>query len=161
MVNARCSEGTFELLVMANISIRTKLKNSIYKNIYSKFNADLFLKLAPPFPKVSLLRFDGCIKNDIVKIKLHFPFFSQVWESEIIENGEEYQCIWFVDKGTKLPFFISKWKHLHQIKQHQNDVIITDDIQFYCHNWLLTIIIYPVIYLQFLYRIPIYKKLGN
>ena len=62
-------------------------------------------------------------------IQLNFPFFNQIWESEIIENGSEKQRIWFVDKGTKLPFFISNWQHHHLIKQDENDVIIIDSIQ--------------------------------
>jgi ligand-binding SRPBCC domain-containing protein len=145
---------------MAKIRISTKIIHSNYIDVFSKFDATLFLKLAPPFPKVSLLRFDGCLKGDLVKINLHFPFFSQVWESEIIENGSENECTWFIDKGIKLPFFLSYWRHLHQIKQEKENVYIIDSIEFKCHNWLFTTLFYPIIYLQFLYRIPIYKALS-
>jgi ligand-binding SRPBCC domain-containing protein len=159
MVNGRCSRSTFELLVLAKIKINTRIRNTNFINVFSKFDKTLFLKLAPPFPKVTIIQFDGCLKGDHVKIKLHFPFFTQIWESEIIENGSDSISIWFVDQGIKLPFFISKWKHFHQIKQNNSDVIITDEIEFESHNWFLTALFYPIIYLQFLYRIPIYKRL--
>jgi ligand-binding SRPBCC domain-containing protein len=147
--------------MMAKINISTRILNANYNIVYAKFDKALFLKLAPPFPKVTLLQFDGCIKGDFVKLQLNFPLFNQTWESEIIDNGSEKQSIWFIDKGTKLPFFISKWQHHHLIKQDENDVVIVDSIQFYSHNWFLTLLFYPIIYFQFLYRIPIYKSLNK
>ena len=161
MANGRRTKSIDELLILASIKITTRINNAHHINVYSKFNETLFLKLAPPFPKVTLLKFDGCIKGDFVKLKLNFPFFSQIWESEIVENGEDNQSIWFIDKGTKLPFFICKWQHHHHIKQDKNDVLIIDSINFYSHNWLITLLFYPIIYMQFLYRIPIYKSLKN
>lgn len=161
MVDGRRPKGFDELLILASIKITTRINNANHSIVYSKFNESLFLKLAPPFLKVTLFKFDGCIKGDFVKLKLNFPFFSQIWESEIVENGEDNESIWFIDKGSKLPFFISKWQHHHLIKQDKNDVLIVDSIQFYSHNWFLTLLFYPIIYMQFLYRIPIYKSLKN
>jgi len=161
MAYGRCAKGSFDLLILFRIKITTRIKNARHSAVLAKFDAALFLKLAPPFPKVELLKFDGCQKGDIVKIKLNFLFFTQIWESEIIENGTENQRSWFVDRATEPPFFISAWRHHHELKQDNEDVLIIDSIQFYSHNWLLTLLFYPIIYLQFIYRIPIYKKLKN
>ena len=144
-------------------SIITKV-NKNYKEVFEGFDEKLFIKLAPPFPKVSLQRFDGSNIGNKVIIKLHFIFFSQIWESEITDKKEEENEIFFVDEGIKLPFFLKKWKHKHIIKQDENNInksLIIDDIYFQTPFKLFNFIMFPAIWLQFAYRKPIYKRFFN
>ncbi len=127
--------------------------------VWQHFNRELFLQLAPPFPPVTLLRFDGCKVGDVVTLKLGFVFFSQIWESHIVQQETNENAIFFVDEGKKLPFFLKYWQHKHILQKTENDcTIIVDDISYKSPFWLLDYLLYPMMYLQFAYRKPIYKK---
>lgn len=140
------------------ISISTAVNQSV-KKVFEGFNEALFLKLSPPFPPVKLLRFDGCRKNDEVHLQLSFIFFSQQWISLITEYENNINEIYFIDEGISLPFFLKSWKHKHLIKAHENTTQIIDDIEFSTGTVVTDILFYPLLYLQFLYRKPVYEKL--
>lgn len=139
------------------ICIKTKV-NQDYKKVFSGFNQSLFLKLNPPFPPVKLLKFDGCKKDNKVILRLNFIFFKQTWESLITKDEENNQEIYFIDEGIKLPFFLKYWKHKHIIQNSNTSSLIIDDITFKTPFIILNYLMYPLLYLQFLYRKPIYKK---
>lgn len=122
------------------------------------FTQDLFLSLNPPFPPVKLLRFDGCKTADRVVLELNFIFFKQEWISVITEDHEDDASWHFVDAGTKLPFFLKKWKHHHGVKKDAEGSWIIDDITYSTGFFLTDLIMYPLLYGQFIYRKPIYKK---
>ena len=143
---------------MPRIAIKTKV-NEEYKQVFAAFDKDLFLKLNPPFPPVKLIRFDGCKKEDFVTLSLNCIFFKQEWTSQITENGQNEKEIWFVDEGIKLPFFLKKWKHRHRILRQKSGTVIIDDILYLSPYILLSYLLYPVLYPQFLYRKPIYRKI--
>jgi ligand-binding SRPBCC domain-containing protein len=126
--------------------------------VWKGFNEDLFLKLAPPFPKVKLLQFDGSTKGDKVGLELNFLIFRQKWISDIIENGENENEIYFIDKGVELPFFLSKWQHRHIIRKLKDGAEIVDDIEFSTGTILTDFFMFPGLFLQFLYRKPVYKR---
>jgi predicted tellurium resistance membrane protein TerC len=163
----------FSLIVeVVNINIRKKrnpvalnmrivLKTPVNQraiDVWKGFNKDLFLKLSPPFPAVKLLRFDGSTKGDQVGLELNFGLFKQKWISDITANGENDREIYFVDQGVKLPFFLKKWKHTHIITKLGEHSEIVDDVNFSTGTLLTDLIMLPGLYLQFLYRKPIYKK---
>ena len=128
--------------------------------VFEGFTEDLFLKLAPPFPPVKLLRFDGCKIGDVVQVRLNFIFFKQIWESHIIDAGIAEDEIFFIDKGIKLPFFLGYWQHKHFIRRNtDNTSSIIDAIEFKS-PWgkVLDFLLFPTIYVQFYYRKPIYKR---
>lgn len=140
------------------IIIKTEVGQSA-KQVFAGFNRELFLKLNPPFPPVRLLQFDGCQREDWVKLELNFIFFKQTWESLITESEESEQEIYFVDEGKKLPFFLKFWRHRHRIvTANDKSSYIIDDIEYRAPFTLLTYLLYPVLYLQFLYRKPIYRR---
>lgn len=122
------------------------------------FNQNLFLKLNPPFPPVRLLRFDGCSKDDIVSLELNFLLFKQQWTSVILEDGLDEKEFYFVDAGQKLPFFLKFWKHRHRIVKAGDGARIVDDITFRSPFFLMDFLLWPVLWLQFLYRKPIYQR---
>jgi ligand-binding SRPBCC domain-containing protein len=143
-----------------NIVVSTTVKNDI-DTIWNGFDQTLFLKLAPPFPPVKLLRFDGCKTKDIVSLELNFLLFKQEWTSEIIDSVRTEEENYFIDKGTKLPFFLKTWYHKHRIVRTTCGAEIVDDVYFSSGYILIDWLLFPVLYLQFAYRIPIYKKIFN
>lgn len=127
--------------------------------VWSGFDKKLFEALSPKFPKVRLLRFDGCEKGDEVHLELVFPFFVQNWNSQIIESGKDHRGYYFIDQGIQLPFFLTYWEHKHHIKKSGEETIIADEIYFKAYNFLFECLIYPVLWLTFIQRKPIYKRI--
>jgi ligand-binding SRPBCC domain-containing protein len=133
--------------------------NQNYLKVKDGFNADLFKALNPPFPPVKLLRFDGSTKGDFVSLQLNFIFFKQLWTSEITADHLNEKEFYFIDEGIKLPFFLKKWRHKHLLLSNgKNKTLIVDEINYSAPNLLLGLLIYPVLYLQFSMRKPVYKK---
>jgi ligand-binding SRPBCC domain-containing protein len=89
---------------------------------------------------------------------LNFILFKQDWISDIIDQNALESEIYFVDEGSKLPFFLSYWKHRHRMIKDGKGTIIIDDITFKTPSILSDYLFYPLMYLQFLYRKPIYQK---
>ncbi|TAE75760.1 MAG: hypothetical protein EAZ85_01730 [Bacteroidetes bacterium] len=138
---------------------KTKV-NLLPEKVFEGFNEQLFLKLAPPFPPVRLQRFDGCKAGDKVVLKLFFIFFSQIWESTILKQVTTKNEIYFIDRGTKLPFFLKQWQHSHIIQSNEDGgSFIIDDIEYHTPFWLLDYLMYPSMWFIFAYRKPIYRKI--
>jgi len=133
--------------------------NQDYLQVKEGFNETLFKKLSPPFPPVKLLRFDGSTRGDLVTLELNFVFFKQKWTSEIMENQTSDKEFYFIDKGIELPFFLKKWTHKHRIVKDGENSIIRDEIDYQAPFWILTLLLYPAMLLQFAYRKPIYRKI--
>lgn len=142
------------------IQIFTPLKND-QKSVFAKFNKDLFLKLSPPFPIVKLIRFDGMKVGDEVHLELNFLLGKTYWCSKIVDFRESAFEIYFTDIGTRLPPFLKHWKHIHRIIRGSEDdrCIIVDEIHFKTPLRILDYLMYPMLYLQFLYRRPIYRRI--
>jgi ligand-binding SRPBCC domain-containing protein len=140
-----------------NIKISTKVNQSLPK-VWEGFNLALFSKLAPPFPPVKVKAFGGCLKGDKVHLELNFLLFKQDWISDIIDQKRTESEIYFIDEGTKLPFFLSYWRHRHGMVKDCEGTIIIDDITFQTPTILTDYLFFPLMYLQFLYRKPIYRK---
>lgn len=143
--------------LFVKFTIKTSVKASL-QTIKEGFTRELFLSLNPPFPPVELKQFDGCKKGDQVVLLLNFIAFKQEWISDIVEAYSTENTWYFVDKGVKLPFFLAKWTHHHGVKQESGHAVIIDDISFSTGLLLTDLIMFPVLYLQFLYRKPIYKR---
>jgi ligand-binding SRPBCC domain-containing protein len=130
-----------------------------YLEVKAGFTEDLFRSLNPPFPPVKLLRFDGSSKGDLVSLELNFIFFKQTWTSEIVADQTDEREFFFIDAGRKLPFFLRRWRHKHRVvNQGEKHSLIVDEIDYTAPNALLGLLLYPVLYLQFALRKPIYKR---
>lgn len=140
------------------IQIETPVEQG-YLDVKSGFNESLFKKLSPPFPPVKLLRFDGSSKGDLVTLELDFIFFKQKWTSEITEDSTTDLEFFFVDRGVDLPFFLKKWTHKHRVISSGIGSIIRDEIEFEAPFGIMNFFLFPVLWLQFAYRKPIYRKL--
>jgi ligand-binding SRPBCC domain-containing protein len=143
---------------MLHLNLKTTVKES-HQKVFQLFTRELFIKLSPPFPKVKLLRFDGSEKQDKISVELDFFFFKQTWNGIITEKKTSKGEIYFIDEGIQLPFFLKKWKHKHRLIQNGENTDIVDDVSFESPIPLLDFLLYPVMYLQFAYRKPIYKKI--
>ncbi|WP_425389588.1 SRPBCC family protein [Ekhidna sp.] len=140
------------------IKIATEVQADL-EQVKSGFNEDLFLSLNPPFPPVKLKEFGGCKTGDMVALELNFILFKQVWKSEITEDNEEAGNWYFVDQGVKLPFFLKSWKHHHGVDaREKGGSTIIDDITYSTGIIATDLLMYPLLYFQFLYRKPIYKR---
>lgn len=128
------------------------------EKVWEGFDERLFEALAPPFPPVKVLAFGGCSKGDVVSLELNFLVFKQKWTSVIIDQKSTPDEIYFIDQGTQLPFFLSSWQHKHRIVKTQNGSTITDEIRYKSPFWLTDYILFPLMYVQFSYRKPIYQK---
>jgi len=140
------------------ICLRTPVKGN-YEEVLAGFDRNLFEALAPPFIKIDLLRFDGSRKGDVVHLKLKiFGIFSQEWIVKITEDKVTQTQAWFTDEGRKLPRMLRSWEHAHIVEKDGQDSVIIDDIHFVPSSKLLGLFLYPGLYLQFLWRQPIYKR---
>lgn len=131
------------------------------QKVVQGFNEELFLRLNPPFPKVNLQRFDGCKQGDFVALELNFIISRQKWVSEITFDHHNTEVFEFIDEGRKLPFPFSSWKHHHIVKTAGNGAQIIDDIEFKTQNKLLNLMVYPLLWMQFMYRKPVYRRVFN
>ena len=139
------------------LTIQTRV-NQNYQQVWAGFNKSLFDQLSPPFPPVRVLQFDGCLVGDVVDLELNFLLFKQRWVSHITQQQETETEIFFVDEGVKLPFFLTYWKHKHRILKSENEAIISDEIEFRTPIILTNYLFYPLLWLQFVYRKPIYRR---
>lgn len=130
-----------------------------YLQVKAGFNELLFKKLAPPFPPVKVLKFDGCKTGDQVALELNFIFFRQKWISLITEDGTDEKEFYFVDEGIQLPFFLGKWKHRHRVISSRTGSLIRDEIEFSGPYPWITPLLFPLLWIQFWYRKPIYRKI--
>lgn len=138
------------------LKISTKVKQD-YKTVFSKFNRELLEKLTPPMIPFELLKFDGCTDGDEIHILLNILGIDQLWITDIVETSEDKEEIYFVDQSSKLPFFLSFWRHKHRILSQKNGSQIIDEIEYKTPFFLLDYLCYPVMYMQFYYRKHIYK----
>jgi ligand-binding SRPBCC domain-containing protein len=137
----------------------TTLVHGAPTDIFERFDQQLFTALAPPFPRIDVQRFDGCLAGHTVHVELDFLLFRQSWISIITEHHKAEHEIIFEDTGTTLPFFLSAWRHRHIIRYVSDSTShIIDDIMFESYHPVISFFMAPLIIMQFLYRKPIYKR---
>jgi ligand-binding SRPBCC domain-containing protein len=142
------------------LTITTRVKGH-YKDIFTKFDRELFEALKPIGVGLDLLRFDGSKKGDFVMLRITPPFFSKgiTWLSEITDNhnGSDYQ--YFTDEGRTLPWPLVSWRHRHIVKKiDEEHSWIIDDISYKTPNVWLDYMVYPALYFTFYQRVFVYRK---
>lgn len=140
------------------ICFKTPVKGN-YQDVLAGFDRELFEALAPPLIRMDLIQFDGSQTGNKVHLKLKIlGIFSQEWIVKITQDGVTNKQAWFVDEGRRLPSMIRSWEHSHIIEKNGEDSIIIDDIHVVASSNLMAFFVYPTMYLQFLWRKPIYKR---
>lgn len=140
------------------ITIETAVEQSV-SDVWEQFDDKLLLKLSPPFPPVKLISF-GQKVGEKVTFELNFFILRQLWVSKITDSYLSADESFFIDEGITLPFFLKCWKHKHRIVKDNttSGSKIIDEIEFRTPTVLTDYIFYPILYLQFLYRKPIYQR---
>lgn len=133
----------------------TTLVEQDYDTVYERFDRDLFEALAPPLLPLKLLRFDGSRTGD----EVHIAIGPMRWDALITDHGRSPSENYFVDKGTQLPFFLKTWEHHHRILKDGTGSRIVDDIRYTTpFGRLGDAIFYPILYMQFAARKPVYRR---
>jgi ligand-binding SRPBCC domain-containing protein len=141
-----------------NIVIQTRVEKN-FQLVFNRFNLDLFKALKPPVVKLEVLRFDGCKKGDRVHLQLTTFGKCQQWESLITSNFKGDYELNFVDEGVLIPPPLKKWTHTHRVQKiNELACLIVDDIEYTSGNKFLDVLLYPSLYLMFLFRVPVYKR---
>jgi ligand-binding SRPBCC domain-containing protein len=143
---------------MPRITLTTIIPAKRPETVWQRFDDTLFQKLNPPWIMAELLRFDGNQVGHEVHIAINFIFFKQKWISVITSNTSVSGDYEFVDEGRQLPFFLKTWRHRHVIRPQDQGTAIIDDIQF-STGWLVgDVLLYPLLWAQFAYRKPVYRR---
>jgi ligand-binding SRPBCC domain-containing protein len=129
-----------------------------FMSVFHAFDEKLFRRLAPPYPRLKLLRFDGSAPGDVVEVELQTGIKSFRWTSLITEQKITETEAWFVDEGQELPPPLKEWRHRHLITKNQAGAIIHDIIDFSTGYKALDLVLYPLMLAQFGMRKPVYKK---
>lgn len=134
--------------------IKTDISRN-FREVFSRFDQNLFEALKPPLVSLKVVRFDGCKKGD----EVHLSVAGQRWVSHITDYYEDNDQIYFVDQGAIIPPPIKHWKHIHRIERTgENTSVVIDDIEYSTGNIILDKMLYPALYAMFSLRGPIYKK---
>ena len=143
-----------------HVTLRTHVRQSPAQ-VMAGFTRALFLSLAPPFPKLNLLRFDGCRRGDIVEIELQTGLLRQRWTSLITDNGVLPDGThFFIDQGQTLLKPLRYWRHRHLIEPSPSGTgsVIVDALEYRTAFRWLDALLYPAMWAQFAYRKPIYRR---
>ena len=139
------------------INIETKVEGH-FLDVYKAFDLQLFEFLKPKGAKMEIIDFTGSKKGDTVRIRFIRPVKTD-WISEISEDFVGDDEAYFIDQGTILPWPLSSWKHKHLISHESNThSIIKDQIEFKTISFILDYLIWPIMYIAFALRKPLYKK---
>ncbi|GAB2858627.1 SRPBCC family protein [Hymenobacter ruber] len=142
-----------------HVTLRTAVSQSPAA-VMAGFTRELFVALAPPFPRLRLLRFDGCRTGDRVEIELDTLVKRLPWTSLIVGDGVQPDGThFFVDEGQILPPPLRFWRHRHLIQPGPNGgSVIVDALEYRTASRLLDAVIYPAMWAQFAWRRPIYRR---
>ena len=128
--------------------------------VMAGFTRELFVALAPPFPRLRLLRFDGCRTGDRVEIELDTLVKRLPWTSLIVDDGVQPDGThFFIDEGQVLPAPLRFWRHRHLIQPGPNGgSVVVDALEYRTASRLLDAVLYPAMWAQFAWRKPIYRR---
>ncbi|MBD2723386.1 SRPBCC family protein [Hymenobacter armeniacus] len=141
------------------VTLRTAVPQSPAR-VMAGFTRALFEALAPPFPKLRVLRFDGCHTGDHVEIELNTGVKKLRWTSLIVDDGVQPDGThFFVDEGQILPPPLRYWRHRHLIQPGPNGgSVIVDALEYRTASPWLDRLLYPAMWAQFAWRRPIYRR---
>ncbi|MEJ8758323.1 hypothetical protein WG947_15020 [Pontibacter sp. H259] len=140
------------------IHLKTEVRQN-YKQVFDAFDEQLFRKLAPPYPKLKLLRFDGSEPGDVVEVELQTGIKSFRWTSLITERTITDTAAWFIDEGQILPPPLKLWHHKHLVTANQTGSTIHDIITYTTGSKIMDLLIYPLMLAQFSMRKPVYRTI--
>jgi ligand-binding SRPBCC domain-containing protein len=127
--------------------------------VFAGMDEALLRQLSPPYPRARVLRFEGSRPGHQVHIRLGFGLFSTLWHSCITHETQGPPVWQFVDEGTRLPFFLSRWRHAHRVHALPGGgSAIEDDAEFGTPWWLPAPLVWLGLWGYFAYRRPRYRR---
>ena len=128
--------------------------------VMAGFTRALFEALAPPFPRLRVLRFDGCRTGDHVDIELNLLVKRLRWTALIVDDGQLPDgTLFFVDEGQQLPPPLRYWRHRHLIEPGPGGTsVVVDNLEYRTASKVLDALLYPAMWAQFAWRQPIYRR---
>ena len=151
--------GPADVSQAMHLTLRTTVAQ-LPAQVMAGFTRELFVALAPPFPKLRLQRFDGSHTGDQVEIELDTLVTRLRWTSRITEDGVLSDGThFFVDEGQILPPPLRYWQHRHLVQPapHGGSVIV-DALEYRTASPVLDALLYPAMWAQFAWRRPIYRR---
>lgn len=141
------------------MTLRTAVRGD-HASVFAQFDKNLLHHLTPPGMKLEFLRFDEPTEvGSIVHINMRmWGIIKQEWYMHIVDFVEEEDRSWFTDEGIRLPGFLKSWQHRHLVEQEGDHSVIVDEINYSGQNGLLSYLLYPVIWMQFVLRKPYYRR---
>ncbi len=140
--------------------IKTRVKGG-HREVFHGFDHNLLLQLSPPGFKLELLHAQDPQEPDsFIRLRMTiFGLVKQEWENDFSHYELGSRECHFVDEGRIMPFPIRKWRHDHRVlADGATHAIINDDVTFKTVFFLLDWLLFPVLWLQFRYRRPIYRR---
>jgi len=64
-------------------------------------------------------------------------------------------------KVSSYPFFLRSWRHEHRLEQQKDHTVLIDAIEYHAPIRLLEWILWPILWWQFRYRQPVYRRYFN
>lgn len=141
-----------------HLLLTTTVRAPDFRRVMAAFDEKLFRALAPPFPRLRVVRFDGCRPGDVVQVEMDWGLGRQPWRSLITEAGENAQAAWFVDEGLQVPWPFRQWRHRHLIAAAPGGTTITEDLTFATPSRLLDWLVRPAVWALLAYRRPVYQR---
>ena len=135
-----------------NVIIKNKDINSI-KSAFHSIDIIIFLTKYQP---IKIIHWDGIKNNDTASLK--FWFFK--WHIITVKHNHYKNInnlLRFVDEGVTLPLGITNWSHEHKIIKTGDNVTISDILIFNHNNYILGLILYPILIFPIFIRRVLYK----
>jgi len=130
-----------------------------YLQVFNAFNEQLFRRLVPRYPEFKLIRFDGSEPEDVVEVELRTGIKSFRWTSLITDRVITEKGAYFIDEGQILPPPLKVWHHKHLVTANSLGATIHDIINYSTGNKALDLLLYPLMYVQFSRRKPVYQQI--
>ncbi|TND10529.1 MAG: hypothetical protein FD123_171 [Bacteroidetes bacterium] len=138
-------------------TIKTFIPGKSPQEVFAHFGEPLFRVLSPGFPRITIIRFDGCRLNDETHIDMQF-FGKRRWVSVNTAFSEKEQEIYFIDEGKTLPLGLKRWKHCHRVVAAPGGSIIRDEVEFDYGNFVLNVFWKIPLWIPFAMRPVKYRR---
>lgn len=119
---------------------------------------DFLVKVSPPWVGLKVKRLDGVQKGCEVHLDVKILKWQFKWISRVADFGKNGSEVFFTDDGVQLPCFLKSWRHSHRLIPQDDGTIIVDDVTYNSPFFLLDLLLFPAIYLQFYWRRHIYSS---
>ena len=139
--------------------VESKIRDVNIRDVYRVFDFRLLAKLSPPFMKPEAKLYEGNKPGHQLYFIIHTPIGGYPWKGKVTEENISENEIYFVDEGIDMAFGMSAWKHKHRLIKTDTGTLVRDEVYFDTKNPLWKYVLLPGVWLQFLYRKPLYEKI--